>query len=124
MSKWRNKISIKEYFTEETNNESVLHVCDMIIPQLRSILDKENKRINEKSKFALDESFAWDFEEVIQDFEFVKTGIESNSNPEEYSFDSWCEAFNEYMNKLYDLADSITKTGDSFATHEKFLWVG
>jgi hypothetical protein len=122
MSKWRNIIKIKDYFTNNDSDDSVLQVTKVLIPQLERILKFEQKWLDGNKVNALDEDLIYEFEEVIDDFKFVKEAIENNDDPEEYSFESWCDAFNEYLTMLYDLGDTIIG-GKDFFSQEKFLWI-
>lgn len=116
MPHWRNKIYIKDMFSDDCDDKNVLEICNSIIPQLERVFKKEQKILEEND-------LNWTFEEIIEDFKFVKSGIENNEDSEEYDFDNWTEAFNEYLNKLYDLADETIIKKDFF-NDEKLLWVG
>lgn len=116
MPKWRNSISIKNYLTEDTSDEMVLNLVNLLIPQLNKILNKERK-LN-----VIDEYLLEDFEGCIEDFKFIQDSI-SNNDSDEYGFDTWCEAFNSYLNQLYDIGDILTNN-DGWSNREKFLWVG
>jgi hypothetical protein len=120
MSKWRHKINIKEYFSDDESSEAAKTVCEKLIPQLERILITENNRPEDKK---LDGDFLDEFQNLISEFKWVVSSIENNEDPEEYSFDTWCEAFNEYLNQLYDIGDTISTDG-LFYDREKFLWVG
>ena len=120
MSKWRNEVDIKQYFTEETNGEQVSNLVSNLAFQLRRILKIEREaKINK-----IDSDFLDDFEEVIEDCEFVKQAIENNEDSTKYEFDTWTDAFNEYLNKLYDIGDTVNDSSKSFYEREKFLWIG
>ena len=95
----------------------------VIIPQLERILKSERVKIERNYKNVVDEDFLNEFEEVINDFKFVKESIENSEDPSEYSFDNWCEAFNEYMEQLYDISDAVTNENGGFYDREKFLWI-
>lgn len=117
MAKWRNKIKIKHMFTDdEDNNENLLAICDTIIHQLERIF-KTEKELLEKHEYD------FDFEMIIDNFKFIKHSIENSEEPSEYSFETWTEAFNEYLNILYDFGD-MTVVKKDFWNDEKFLWVG
>lgn len=116
MAHWRNKIHIKDMFTDDYKDESVLEICNSLIPQLQRIYNKEQKVLEYNN---LD----WTFEEIIDDFKFVKESIEKCEDSGEYEFDTWTDAFNEYLRKLYDLADE-TVVKKEFFDDEKLLWVG
>jgi hypothetical protein len=120
MPKWRNKIEIKSYFTDDESNESVLKVVNALISQLKMVLRRERNRKNKK----LEDYYLEEFENLIEEFIWIKNMIERNCSPEEYDYTSWCEAFNEYLEQLYDMGDMVTDNHDDFWNREKFLWVG
>jgi hypothetical protein len=124
MAKWRNKIEIKKYLSSENSNEKVLEVVSKLIPQLKSISRFEERLTEKESPNALDFMFLDDFVNLVQEFEWIKNSIQNSDDPTQYSFDDWCEAFNEYLNQLYDMADVVTNDSDSWTQREKFLWVG
>jgi len=119
MSQWRNKIDIKRFFTDESNDEDVKAICEKLIPQLERILENENNRQKQK----LDDDFLWEFSNLIEEFKWIKESIEKELDATEYSFDDWTEAFNEYLSQLYDLGDTVT-ISRGWGDTEKFLWVG
>lgn len=118
---WRNTIKIKSLLNDNTSNQKVLEICNSLIWQLEHVLNFETTKVK---KNTLDKDWLEDhFEPIIDDFKFVKSAIEQNLDAEDYSFESWCDAFNEYMNKLYDIGDVVTvKRG--FSDSQKFLFVG
>lgn len=124
MTNWRNKIDVKKYLSNDSSNEKVLEVVNKIIPQLKHISNTEERLIERKSKKALDEFFLDEFNDLIQEFEWVKDSIQNNEDSTEFSFDNWCEALNEYFKQLYDLSDVITNDTGSWSGRERFLWVG
>ncbi|WP_310877095.1 hypothetical protein [Priestia megaterium] len=124
MTNWRNKIVIKKYLSSDTSDKAVLRVCERIIPNLKIILNFENRRIENGRMNALNEHFVYEFEEVIQEFEWIADCINKNEDPNEYSYDDWCEALNNYLTQLYDLGDTVTAYSERFGGSEKFLWVG
>jgi hypothetical protein len=120
MAKWRNKIEIKKYFSNDESNEMVLNVLNLLIPQLKAILKKEQQRKHNK----LDDYDLQEFENLIEDFEWVKDMIEKGVDSSEYEYINWCEAFNGYLEQLYDMGDMVTGNHNDFWDREKFLWVG
>jgi len=124
MPNWRNKISIKEVMSEDTSDEAVLKICQVLIPQLKELLKNENdeKYLKQNKKKPVDEYFTDELREFINDFEYVQRGIETNSEPCEDDPDSWCGTFNMHLNYLYDLGDIIVTKKNGF-NDEKFLWI-
>jgi hypothetical protein len=118
MPKWRNKVKIKHMFTDDRSNETVLNVANELIPQLEWILERE------KGLGQLDDKYTDELEEIIENFKFVKYEIEHGGDATEYDFDSWCDAFNAYLEELYDLGDTPTSTQTDSMWGENFLWVG
>lgn len=127
MAKWRNKINIKDMLTGDESNEQVLNVITHLLPQLKRIKTKENATyqlaLEHANEPAIDESFLEEFDNLIQEFEWVRNSIESGADPSEYDYESWCEAFNGYLGQLYDVGDTLIEKRDFF-NDEKFLWVG
>jgi hypothetical protein len=118
MPKWRNTIKIKHIFTENPSNQDVLKVTNHLIPQLEKILARENKLAQ------LSEYYTESLEEILVNFMWVRDSILENKDPAEYGFVDWCEAFNEYLDQLYDLGDEPTPNSTDSVWGEKFLWVG
>ena len=129
MAQWRNKIEIKNLFLfdEDESNEKVLEVCNALIPQLENVLNKENRIHNKQLELGkavtLSKDFLKEFENLIEEFKLIKNAIEKNEDSEDCHFDTWCEAFNEYLDQLYDLGDYLVTERD-FWNDEKFLWIG
>lgn len=123
MTKWRNKVEIREQLTGDSSDESVAKVTKVLIPQLQRILELEEKKINNSSGLALNEEFVESFKELVENFKWVIDCVEKEEDPEDYSYDDWCEAFNNYLTELYDMGDTVTGRFEEFHK-EKFLWVG
>lgn len=123
MTKWRNKVEIREQLTGDSSDESVAKVTKVLVPQLQRILELEEKKIKNSSGLALDEEFMESFKELVENFKWVIDCVEKEEDPEEYSYDDWCEAFNNYLAELYDMGDTVTGRFEEFHK-EKFLWVG
>ncbi|MCC9021782.1 hypothetical protein [Bacillus nakamurai] len=123
MPKWRNQINIKQYLTNKGTNEAVHNFAKMVLPELKYILRKEERRIEKGNNNALDEFFLDDFKIVVENFEWIKESIENGEDPTEFDFDSWADALNEYLDCLYDIGDTVTILGDLRCNNEKFLWV-
>jgi|GEM_PF-2525568 len=120
MAIWRNKIEIRKHLTDDESNETVFNVLNVLIPQLKGVLEKEQRRRYNK----LDDYDLQEFENLIEDFEWVKDMIEKNIDSSEFEYSNWCEAFNNYLEQLYDMSDMVTSNHDDFWNREKFLWVG
>lgn len=123
MTKWRNKVEIREQLTGDSSDESVAKVTKVLVPQLQRILELEEKKIENSNGLALDEEFVETFKELVENFKWVIDCVEKEEDPSEYSYDDWCEAFNNYLGELYDMGDTITGRFEDFHK-EKFLWVG
>lgn len=96
MTIWRNEVKIKNLLNNDESNNKVLEICNILIPQLEKILVKETAR------GYLDEYWLEDnFEPIIEDFKFLKRAIENKENPEKFDFESWCDAFNNFLANLY-----------------------
>jgi hypothetical protein len=130
-NKWRNTISIKRLFQDETTPELVITLCNSLIKQLNTIKERESKgNLTEDEKCNVDNKLF----EVIDHFEFLlnlaqgATDDESNetripeSEWDDYEFDGNFEQwFNDYMTELYDLADERVNTINGI--NEKFIWI-
>lgn len=125
MTEFAYKIKIKDLLNEDASNQTVLSITEKLLPQLKRVVISTNKRIGITKEGNYKENLEWCeqyLEEIIDDFEFVVSGIKDNDSAASYEFISWCEAFNEYLRKLYDLGDTLLKRDDNYAT--KYLWVG
>jgi hypothetical protein len=126
MAKWRNKIELKKYLSNDYSNSSVLKVVNGLLPQLKYILSTEHRYLDKANESVMKENIEYyteQLEELIEEFDWIRVSIDGDEDPKEYSYDNWCEALNNYLEQLYDLGDSVVK----FRTHfeqEKFLWVG
>lgn len=118
MAKWRNKtVGVKGLLlNEEGSDKNVIATIDRLVPQLQRICNAE------KSFGKIDEYLLEEFQNNINDFIWVKESIEKDEDPTECGFETWCDAFNEYLVLLYDLADTTITKHDGF-NDEKFLWV-
>lgn len=125
MAKWRNKVEIKNMFGDETDDQTVLNILNVLIPQLETILKRERdpEELKTLELIPASEELLAGFEEVIENFKWVKDAIEDSEDPEEYGFDSWCEAFNSYLDDLYDVGNFSPQYTHTFGG-EKFLWIG
>ncbi len=119
MPNWRNKIQIKQYLNDNESDEYVAEICGHIIFQLVLVLNRERK-IN---KNRVEEYILAELEEIINEFKWVKESAESKIDASKFTYDSWCQAFNEWLDSLYDLGD-ISITARDIYNNEKFLWVG
>lgn len=125
MAKWRNKINIKEFFTSEEKDEVVLKIVNKLIPQIESILKREKNFINNSEENTIKENIedaVFKLEDNIEEFKWIKEGIEKNEDVTEYSYENWCEAFNNYLDELYDIGDEIIYY-NSFSNQQKFIWI-
>lgn len=118
MTIWKNEIKIKEFMSNDKSDKAILELCNKLIPQLKCIL------LEEKKEGYFDEDFIKKLEEKIYNFIFIKHNIEHNENTKcVYSIKTWCEIFNDALNELYDLADTIVIKRD-LGGDVKFLWIG
>jgi len=120
--KWKYKITIKEYFEDETTPELIVSLCARLNLQLNKILKSiDNSNIVEEEKSYL----YGDLEMVIDNFDFLNNlanGAIPQKEWENYSFDGdFQKDFNEYLTQLFDLGDMRVNTT---AGIEKFIWVG
>lgn len=122
MAQWRNKINIKHMFNNDGEDQTVLKICDVLVPQLEKIYKKDRELLENQSLDSSCEDILYDLMQTIEDFKFVKHCIENQDDPGEYEFDNWTEAFDCYLRKLYDLGDTIV-TKRQWHNDEKFLWV-
>ena len=127
MAKWRNQIKLKKYLTDEESEVAVKRICEMVIPQLKLINSRETNWLKNTSaaRIVKDnvEYTVEQLEELIGEFEWILSSIDDNEDAKEYSYDSWCDALNEYLRQLYDLGDVIVDWR-GYTNSEKFLWVG
>lgn len=121
-NKWRNKISIKNLFEDDTTPELTAKLCETLISQLRKIQAREQKKnLTEDSLNHVDS----ELEELVGHFEFLRdlaTGEIPESEWKEYDFNGdFEEWFNDYMSQVYDLGDTrVLTTGNVL---EKFIWI-
>lgn len=124
MANWRHTINLKEHLTDDESDQSVVKCCNVIIPQLERILDKEREAIDKNRPGSLkdDEYILDELERMIDEFKWIVESIADNNDPNDYSFDTWLEAFNEYLSQLYDLGDT-SMYYNTFFDKGRFLWV-
>jgi hypothetical protein len=76
MAKWRNKIELKKYLSNENDNKSVLKVVNGIIPQIKFVLASENRyllRTTEESVAKENiEYYVGQLEEVLEEFDWIE----------------------------------------------------
>lgn len=121
-SKWRNVITVKNLFEDETTPELITKLCDTILVQLKKIKEKEAKsNLTDDEKYDIDSKI----EELIGHFDFLKdlaTGTIAESEWDNYSFDGDFEKwFNDYLEQLYDLGDERVLNTNNVL--EKFIWI-
>lgn len=119
MANWRNKINLKEYLTDDETDEQVLICVNALIPQLENVLIREKGL----TKTKLDEYFLNEFEELIEEFKWIRESINKGENSSGYDFFNWCEALNNYLEELYNIGDTMIEKKD-FYNDIKFLWIG
>jgi hypothetical protein len=117
MANWRNKINLSEHLTDNNNDEQVLICVNVIIPQLENIL------IKERDLAKINEYFLNDLEELIDDFKCIQESISNKTKEENSNCSNWCDEFNDYLEQLYDMGDTMIEKKD-FWNDEKFLWIG
>jgi hypothetical protein len=126
MAEWRNKITIKEKFEDETTPELVEDLCISLIIQLNNIKTRElQNKINPVSE-EIQNLIVDSLDECIDHFEFLQQ-LSNGSIPEDkfddYGFDGdHEEMFNSYLQELYDLGDKAVAT--ITGKIQKFIWVG
>ncbi|MCY8539431.1 hypothetical protein [Bacillus haynesii] len=123
MPVWRHEIKIKQYLTHEDSDQAVHQFVTNMLPELKFVLRREERRTDKGDNRALDVLFLDDFKIVVENFEWIKESIENGEDPTEYDFNSWVDALNEYLDSLYDIGDTVTISRDSRINDEKFLWV-
>jgi hypothetical protein len=126
MIKWRNKIEIKQFFTEDESDQSVLNVLNMLIPQLNYVIRHE-RRLLKNTYGILKENLEYitdELENIINEFEWIKDNIEHGKNPSDYNYLKWVDAFNDSLDSLYDLGNMYLAPNSHPRGNEKFLWVG
>lgn len=128
---WRNTVKIKHTFTDDTTPEKIIEICDILIPQLEAIKEKEAKgNLTDYYKGDIDNKLF----ELIDHFGFLKNLAEGaipestsehripEDEWENYSFDGDFEQwFNDYLSELYDLGDE--RVDNKHNVREKFLWI-
>jgi hypothetical protein len=119
---WRNTISIKNLFEDETTPELIVKLCDSLIIQLEKINKKESR-----SNLTADEKYniSSKIEDIVSNFQFLKE-LADGSIPENewnnYDFDGdYKDLFNGYFSDVYDLGDERVLTTNNI--QEKFMWV-
>lgn len=119
---WKYKINIKDEFENNTTPELIIKLCSSLEKQINKILESSQKsNISEESV----DDFWYDLEEVKGHFEFLLSladGSIKEDEWEEYNFDGdYEEWFNDYLNQLYDVAD--TKITLKSGVKEKLIWI-
>ena len=121
LSEWLTRLNVKDTFVDDPADEDVLVSAKAVVRGL--------ERIEETFEKVIDDN-RLDFEIVLGNFRFIVEGIEKNYDFREFdglnTWDSWTDAFNEYMSMLYGMADSRVdveglkgyKNGNY-----KFIWV-
>jgi len=122
-NKWRNKISIKNQFEDDTTPELIIKLTGSLITQLTKIKDREEiSNLTDYSK----ECVLEELELSIDNFEFLgklADGTIPKDKWKNYSFNGdFEEIFNDYLEELYDLGDNRVTTNNNIT--EKFLWIG
>jgi hypothetical protein len=98
---WKNTIKLKHIITGEDleTNEQVITVVNAIV----NILNTSKKRVTNSDNI-------YEYEEIVDNFEFLKTlhdGTISENDWIDYSYEGEAtEWFNDYLEQLYDFADS------------------
>ena len=126
MTKWRNKIQIKQYLTNDSSDESVSMIANKIIPQIKRVYNRESKNIERVKEGDYKENLEYyleDLERLLEEFTWISDTINDGIAATEFDFNDWCEVLNEYLGQLYDLGDSVVEYNSHF-DQEKYLWVG
>jgi len=119
---WKYKINIKDEFEDTTTPSLIIKLCSSLEKQIAKILESSQKsNISEESV----DDFWYELEEVKDNFEFLKNladGTIDEESWEEFEFDGSFELwFNDYLDQLYDVAD--TKITLKNGTKEKLIWI-
>jgi len=123
-NKWRNSISIKNQFQDETTPELITQLCSSLVKQLNKIKAREeNGNLTDDGiYYVVDE-----LDRIIDNFDFlckINDGTISKNDFHlyEYAPHKLEEWFNGYMDELYNLAGERVITKDNVL--EKFIWIG
>lgn len=124
MAKWRNKINIKSEFTDNESPSEIKRLSNLMILQLSSIIKNENRLIAQMEESIRKENIEYyvdQLDELKEEFQWIAETC-GNEDSIDFSFDTWTEAFNNYLDQLYDLGDNVVQF-NNFHDDEKFLWV-
>src|SRR5690606_23602187 len=111
--------------TKDTSDKAVLSAVKGVITELKVLSNLEQRKVGNIKDDIHREYVGYALErlvELVEEFEWVKESMENKKTASDVGFDNWCEAFNEYLNQLYDLGDSVVKPG-SFSDQEKYIWI-
>lgn len=125
MPKWRNKINVKQYLTDDSSDESVKLVASKIIPQLQRVYNRESKAVEGAKEGTYKDDLEYyldELERLIEEFNWIVDAIDEGTAASEFDFNDWCEVLNEYLGQLYDLGDSVVQYNSHF-DQEKYLWL-
>lgn len=119
--RWLTRIVVKDTFTDSPTDEDIQNSANVIVLAL--------ERIQNRFEKVIDNNFM-DFDIVLDNFKFVRDGIENRINYKKYddlgTWHSWKDVFNEYMEMLYDIADErvnvIGEKGFEDGVY-KFIWI-
>lgn len=130
MANWRNKVSIKDCFSENTDDKTVLNVSKVVKTQLVKVLNTEISWIDKnKNKNLLNTELFDDIynctdeleDVVIGSLDTIITGISEGYSSGEFGYNDWCDMFNDTLNSLYDIGDTLVGSGFN---KSKFMWIG
>jgi len=119
---WRNRITVKHLFTDQTTPTIIIKLCDTLLSQLGRIKTRE-----ESSNLIPDDKYHVDdkLDEAIDGFKFIKSLADGTIKKEDWSKYSFTgefqDMFNGYFQELYDLGD--TKVDTTKGSTEKFIWL-
>jgi len=120
-NEWLTSIKVKSTFVEDPTDADIKFSAMIIVSRLKDIQKSFSK--------VIDDNFM-DFDIILDNFASIITLIDNGDNVRDYdalgTWNSWKDAFNEYMIMLYDMADEhVTVKGQrgiDDGTY-KFIWI-
>lgn len=130
MANWRNKISIKDCLSENTDDDTVLHVSKVLKTQLTKILvherywidrNKDKNLLNTELFNGVSDCTDELEDAIIGSLETIITGISEEYSTGEFGYQNWCDMFNDTLESLYNIGDTLVGSGFN---NSKFMRIG
>lgn len=124
MAQWRHKIKLNGMDVDNPTNEDIKRIAGSIAKQLERIIKVEEDAYNKRVYNALPLEYIDEMYELKEHFSWIEECIDRGDDPADFGFVGWIQAFDEYLEQLYDLGDTLVKQGKTIFNDEKLIWVG